>query len=339
MAHLILTALWLLFLVCWFVIYFCTAQQQSGGVAWIARQASSFLAAREKLRGQDAAWLAGCAILPGLSAFLWSGQPSVLLCLMPALAGAGLYLLGRMLGGVPLLTALSAAGVAVSPDLHPAAGPFVVAVILFYRWMSLPGDTGFGRELACLGGSGIALLLAALWAPAVWWGLPVALALGAVCLAQRWREGLAYTGGRLARSLVLGLLLLAALLGVYLVCFGVQQGASSWREALAALPQDAAALLSRLGQALLEPVRYGPGIAALALFVQMLWQRNAAAGFLFAVTLPLFLLLGSCYLLPVGLLANVAYVASAMWKRGKRAWAVLLPALFIGSELINQLLG
>ena len=134
MAHLILTALWLLFLVCWFVIYFCTAQQQSGGVAWIARydrQASSFLAAREKLRGQDAAWLAGCAILPGLSAFLWSGQPSVLLCLMPALAGAGLYLLGRMLGGVPLLTALSAAGVAVSPDLHPAAGPFVVAVILF----------------------------------------------------------------------------------------------------------------------------------------------------------------------------------------------------------------
>ena len=360
MAHLILTALWLLFLVCWFVIYFCTAQQQSGGVAWIARydrQASSFLVAREKLRGQDAAWLAGCAILPGLCAFLWSGQPSVLLCLMPALAGAGLYLLGRMLGGVPLLTALSAAGVAVSPDLHPAAGPFVVAVILFYRWMSLPGDTGFGRELACLGGSGIALLLAALWAPAVWWGLPVALALGAVCLAQRWREGLAYTGGRLARSLVLGLLLLAALLGVYLVCFGVQQGASSWREALAALPQDAAALLSRLGQALLEPVRYGPGIAALAaladdsalvlaggiawlaLFVQMLWQRNAAAGFLFAVTLPLFLLLGSCYLLPVGLLANVAYVASAMWKRGKRAWAVLLPALFIGLELINQLLG
>ena len=93
MAHLILTALWLLFLVCWFVIYFCTAQQQSGGVAWIARydrQASSFLAAREKLRGQDAAWLAGCAILPGLCAFLWSGQPSVLLCLMPALAGAGL---------------------------------------------------------------------------------------------------------------------------------------------------------------------------------------------------------------------------------------------------------
>ena len=165
------------------------------------------------------------------------------------------------------------------------------------------------------------------------------------------------TGGRLARSLVLGLLLLAALLGVYLVCFGVQQGASSWREALAALPQDAAALLSRLGQALLEPVRYGPGIAVLAaladdsalvlaggiawlaLFVQMLWQRNAAAGFLFAVTLPLFLLLGSCYLLPVGLLANVAYVASAMWKRGKRAWAVLLPALFIGLELINQLLG
>ena len=57
------------------------------------------------------------------------------------------------------------------------------------------------------------------------------------------------------------------------------------------------------------------------------------------MTLPLFLLLGSCYLLPVGLLANVAYVASAMWKRGKRAWAVLLPALFIGLELINQLLG
>ena len=222
MAHLILTALWLLFLVCWFVIYFCTAQQQSGGVAWIARydrQASSFLAARDKLRGQDAAWLAGCAILPGLCAFLWSVQPSVLLCPMPALAGAGLYLLGRMLGGVPLLTALSAAGVAVSLDLHPAAGPFVVAVILFYRWMSLPGDTGFGRELACLGGSGIALLLAALGEPAVWWCLPVALVLGAVCLAQRWREGLAYTGGRLARSLVLGLLLLAALLGVYLVCF------------------------------------------------------------------------------------------------------------------------
>ena len=71
----------------------------------------------------------------------------------------------------------------------------------------------------------------------------------------------------------------------------------------------------------------------------MLWQRNAAAGFLFAVTLPLFLLLGSCYLLPVGLLANVAYVASAMWKRGKRAWAVLLPALFIGLDIINQLLG
>ena len=191
MAHLILTALWLLFLVCWFVIYFCTAQQQSGGVAWIARydrQASSFLAARDKLRGQDAAWLAGCAILPGLCAFLWSGQPSVLLCLMPALAGAGLYLLGRMLGGVPLLTALSAAGVAVSLDLHPAAGPFVVAVILFYRWMSLPGDTGFGRELACLGGSGIALLLAALWAPAVWWCLPVALVLG----LSAWRSA----GGR-----------------------------------------------------------------------------------------------------------------------------------------------
>ena len=38
MAHLILTALWLLFLVCWFVLYFCTAQQQGGGVAWIARR-------------------------------------------------------------------------------------------------------------------------------------------------------------------------------------------------------------------------------------------------------------------------------------------------------------
>lgn len=117
----------------------------------------------------------GCAILPGLSAFLWSGQPSVLLCLMPALAGAGLYLLGRMLGGVPLLTALSAAGVAVSPDLHPAAGPFVVAVILFYRWMSLPGTPALvgswlaGRQRHCAAAGG-------LWAPAVWWCLPVALA-------------------------------------------------------------------------------------------------------------------------------------------------------------------
>lgn len=220
------------------------------------RQASSFLAAREKLRGQDAAWLAGCAILPGLSAFLWSGQPSVLLCLMPALAGAGLYLLGRMLGGVPLLTALSAAGVAVSPEPAPGrAGPFVVAVILFYRWMSLPGDTGFGRELACLGGQRYCAAAGALWAPAVWWGLPVALALGAVCLAQRWREGLAYTGGRLAGLSCWGFFCLRRCWGCIwsaLVCSrGHPAGARRWRPcrrdaAGAAFPAGAGSCWSRV---------------------------------------------------------------------------------------------
>ena len=221
------------------MIYFCTAQQQSGGVAWIARydrQASSFLAAREK-PGDRMPLAGGLRHFAGVECISLSGQPSVLLCLMPALAGAGLYLLGRMLGGVPLLTALSAAGVAVSPDLHPAAGPFVVAVILFYRWMSLPGDA---VELAaCLGAANCAA------------GAPADLLSGSNANA---------IGGRLqADASRAGLCFLLALLGEYLVYSRRHQQLAPrrWRSLDATLRQlglgAAGSQGSRPGMALAAP--------------------------------------------------------------------------------------
>ncbi len=75
----------------------------------------------------------------GVECIFWSGQPSVLLCLMPALAGAGLYLLGADAGRRAAAHGAERRRCRGQSDLHPAAGPFVVAVILFYRWMSLPG--------------------------------------------------------------------------------------------------------------------------------------------------------------------------------------------------------
>lgn len=357
MVQVILVAFWLLFLIGWFVIYFCAVRQKNDGVAWITHytgQVSSFFTLQQELTHYDGYGLVASILIPGLG-WYFVGNNSLLLCAVPALVGSGLYFLGRQLGGTPMLSVLSAAGVAVCFELHPAAGALSWAICIFYRWISLPDGTALWRDIVCLGGSTLLLACAAFDAPLIWWILPVAILFWVLVLVQRWRAGLSYTGARLLRDIVIGLVLLSAILLGYFVCFGVADGLLEWSECLTALQDGRFALLLELvwremgnifryameyRQALAGdwPIVLAGFLAWLAVLVQLLWQHSAAAGFLVCLTLPLFVLPGGCYVLPLGLLANVAFAATGMWNRGKKTWAVLLPSMMLLLEIINQFL-
>lgn len=367
MWHLVAAAVWLLILAGWFALYGHALQPRDGTLEWIRmydRQRFSCLADRGSLERRDIAWLLGCLMLT-CAAWAWrlnAAQPlgacrplDLALGLgMPALGAAGIYLLARMLQVNSLLAFLAALGTAVCFAMDSSAGPAILAVALFYGWMSQPVEAPFWKRMLWMLGAGVLVCGASILNPAAWWMLPVLGLVWLFVLALRWRAG--DRVGRIVGAVLLSLLWLAALLLVFAVAWAMWHGGLGSRE----LPQAIwnGELLRALGAMreslfrtprvqLLWPLLENCGVVLaglicwVTLLVFAIGRRSAAAAYLFAVTcgaLAAYVLSGS-YLLPVVFLADIAFAANQMWNRERRVIAVILPALTLVLEIGNQFFG
>lgn len=246
MWHLLTGAVWLLFLVGWYTIYYYAAQPKQGTLEWINmydRQPFSCLSARETLVWQDLAWAVGCTVAAG-GAWAWHLNQLLPLGLyplrdllqwgvMPALGAGGIYLLARLLGCRRTVCVLGACCCAVCFAMAAGAGPGILAMALFYGWMSQSADAGFVKNALWLVSSWICTGMAVILTPAAWWLIPFYGLLWLFVVALRWRQG--YGWGKILVNGLLCLLLLVGMGLVFLVSWSVQPAGLAWADFPAAI--------------------------------------------------------------------------------------------------------